>query len=235
MLNLAICEDNGMEARKLAEELSKLDDWKLKWDIYSSGEELLEASNYLKQLYDLFILDIEMPGMNGIELAKTIRKQDEKAIFIFTTYHKQYRIPALDLITMGYILKPITHEKIEETLVRARPFIKERDRRIRFTSNAVEYNMRIKDILYVMKEGRKKIIVSDSGEYSSYMKTEEILSFMDDSFFSQPHSSYIVNLSRITSIGNNKIVLENGEVVPISKGQKKTFEADYLEFIERYL
>ena len=94
--------------------MERLEHYHIQWDVFYSREELLEYKKKCENDYDLYIFDVEMPGMNGIELAARIRKEDVRAIFVFLTSHTEYALSAIDVITLAYIQKPITPEKVNE-------------------------------------------------------------------------------------------------------------------------
>lgn len=77
MLRVAICDDSRMDVERLESALERLERYHIQWDVFYSGEELIEYKNKCEKDYDLYIFDVEMPGMNGIEVAARIRKEDE--------------------------------------------------------------------------------------------------------------------------------------------------------------
>ena len=91
-------------------------DYPVEYDVYFSGKELLMCSMQDKENYHLYIFDIEMPDMNGLELAKKCVKRDAKALFVFLTSYTRYVMEVFEVITFDYISKPITFEKIESVL-----------------------------------------------------------------------------------------------------------------------
>ncbi len=76
-MRVAICDDSRRDVERLESALERLEHYHIQWDVFYSGEELIEYKKKCENDYDLYIFDVEMPGMNGIELAARIRKEDE--------------------------------------------------------------------------------------------------------------------------------------------------------------
>ena len=93
MIKIAICDDSEIALKQLEKVLGeKKEKWNLMWDIYTSAESLLESEKQKKHEYDLFILDIIMSGMNGVELADVISVEDKKAFFMFVTDYEKFAL-----------------------------------------------------------------------------------------------------------------------------------------------
>ena len=100
------------------------------------------------EMYHLYIFDIEMPEMNGLQLAKEIRKIDAKALFVFLTGYTQYVMDVFEVITFDYISKPITVEKLESVLLKAMQYLHiiKRDFVFQFRKN--QFRISCDDIVY---------------------------------------------------------------------------------------
>ena len=91
----------------------------VEYDVYFSAAELLQSLERHEDKYHVYIFDIEMPQMNGLELAKKIRERDAKALFVFLTGFSHYVMDVFDVITFDYIAKPINADKLESVLQKA--------------------------------------------------------------------------------------------------------------------
>ena len=102
-----------------------------------------EALDYARQnLVEFALLDIEMPGLNGMELAKKLKKIYPEIIIIFVTAHKEYLLDFLDAGADYYVLKPYTKEDVESTLRRAKLLSRRFKRRI-FIKNHLTMNLKV--------------------------------------------------------------------------------------------
>ena len=90
MLHIALCDDNPASIEILEKYFDILNDSTIDYDVYFSAEELYRYKLNNELTYDIYILDIEMQGMNGLELAKTIRTNEPNALIIFLTSYSEY-------------------------------------------------------------------------------------------------------------------------------------------------
>uniref|UniRef100_UPI0040572F54 LytR/AlgR family response regulator transcription factor n=1 Tax=Agathobacter sp. TaxID=2021311 RepID=UPI0040572F54 len=158
MLKIAICDDSRTDVEMLESAFDKLRQYPIEYDVYFSAKELLEYHTLNEEVYPLYIFDIEMPQINGLELAKEIRERDAKALFVFLTSYTQYVMDVFDVITFDYISKPITVEKLESVLLKAMRYLNliKQDFVFQFRKN--HFRVCCDDILYFEKKGRQAVI-----------------------------------------------------------------------------
>ena len=233
MLKIAICDDSRMDVEMLEGAFDRLHQYPIEYDVYFSGKELLEYHTLHEEVYHLYIFDIEMPQINGLELAKEIRKRDAKALFVFLTSYTQYVMDVFDVITFDYISKPITVKKLESVLLKAMRYLNliKQDFVFQFRKN--HFRVSCDDILYFEKNGRQAVIHTISDTYKTNMTTEELREQLDDKVFSHIHVSYIVNLGHIRAIDGDDVVLDNGEHLLIARSQKQSLKEKHMEFMKR--
>lgn len=123
MLNIAVCDDSRTDVEMLESAFDKLAQYQFSYEVYFTAKELLKHVIDYGEMYHLYIFDIEMPEMNGLQLAKEIRKIDAKALFVFLTGYTQYVMDVFEVITFDYISKPITVEKLESVLLKAMQYL----------------------------------------------------------------------------------------------------------------
>ena len=118
MLNVAICDDDTLILARVGElvgEFFRKNCTEIKMQLYQSSENLIyDLHDGLN--YDLFLLDIEMPGANGMELAKSIHDHMPAATVIFITSHLEYAIEAYEFSVFRYIPKSAIEEKLPAAL-----------------------------------------------------------------------------------------------------------------------
>mgnify|MGYP000208259438 CR=1 FL=1 len=104
MLNIADCDDSRTDVEMLESAFDKLAHVPVSYEVYFTAKELLKHVIDDGEMYHLYIFDIEMPEMNGLQLAKEIRKIDAKALFVFLTGYTQYVIDVLRLLPLTIFL-----------------------------------------------------------------------------------------------------------------------------------
>jgi DNA-binding LytR/AlgR family response regulator len=198
---------------------------------YTDGLQVLKRINDLD--IDIAFLDIEMPEITGVELARRIKKVDSNISIIFTTAYKQYAIDAFDIGATHYLLKPIRKEKLIAAINR---IIGSRDNQIKVIKGKTQLPekisvkgrdsttfIKIKDILYIESLDSKTILVTKKEKVTS----KEILQFWQKELlnvgFLRCHRSYIVNTDyvyRIQKILGNvyELLLDFENVtIPVSR------------------
>jgi two-component system, LytTR family, response regulator len=188
---------------------------------------------------DLAFLDIQMPGINGLELAKLL---DAKLLIVFTTAFDNYAIEGYKVNAIDYLLKPFNFEEFYNAAVKAQqifelrntPTITVNDQYIFVKTEYRIQRIEFKNILYI--EGLKdyvKIYLQDQIKpVVSLMSMKSINERLPQKMFMRVHRSYIVNLTKIQTIERSRIIF--GEVyIPISDNYKEQFW-DYVnnQFLE---
>ena len=119
-MNIAVCDDNVIFLNEFVKEIEKITTNEHQIIKFETAEALLETvKNYSEDCIDLVITDIELPGYNGIEMAKILREQFPRIQIVIVTNYTDYIEDAFSVEPIHYILKPINYEKLKEALERA--------------------------------------------------------------------------------------------------------------------
>ncbi|KIL52078.1 LytR/AlgR family response regulator transcription factor [Jeotgalibacillus soli] len=206
----------------------------------SSAEQGLEQ--ILKFEPNVLFLDIEMTGMNGIELAKTLQKLKQPPVVIFATAYPDYAVKAFRLEAVDYLLKPFDEEQIAETVQR----LIQLDNREKVNQSkasagklAVQLEDRIsyvnpKDIIYIYREGRDSYLVTESGTFTSKLLLKELEQKLSPYSFFRVHKGYIINTEKVEELVSwstsvYQLKLKNvEEQIPVSRNYVKELR-DHLE------
>ena len=190
---------------------------------YAAGEGLLASG----KRFDIVFLDIQMEGMNGIEVARNLRKQQGDTILIFITGIKDYVFDALDLYAFQYLLKPIDEGKFAEVLERAvREAARKKERRALFIKSR-NLTLDQSEILYIESRAKKVGIHTVRQTIEIYAAMDELEGQLGEEFY-RCHRAYIVNMDCITEYDGESITLTDGDRVYLAK--KK-----YGEFVKAYM
>lgn len=197
-LNIAIIDNEAPFRKSIA---AAVDEWVKKSKISATVNEYSSAESFLfayeeKKDYDLLLLDIEMDGINGVEMAKQIRHEDETVQIIFITGYPDYMCQGYDLSALHYLIKPVSNEKLFEVLDRALKNIKKGGNRVIFTTDGGEKVVALDAILYAESYSHNMHIVTTDGAFDVRMTISSLAEVLGNEFIST-HRSYIVNLSHI--------------------------------------
>ena len=180
--------------------------------------------------FKIYILDIEMPTMSGIDIARIIRNKDIDSVIIFLTGHQElgYTILKDDFLFLSFINKYDNYEyRLEKSLDKALKILKAK-KTIKFKDGGVLYTIPLDDILYVVKDGidRKSVLITDYAEFRLNKSLSEISKMLTENFV-KTHRSCIVNKKRIVAYNRSKrlVMLDNGEKLDIVSTR---FEGEFI-------
>ena len=231
-MNIAIIEDSGQELslleRCLQSYLSSRQVYRV-IDTYTSGEAFLE--NWPSKSYDLVFLDILMEGISGIEVARKIRETDSECLLIFISSSKEYAKQAINTGVFDYLLKPLSEERFQKTMDLCQ---NELAKHIRY--------IEVKESRTLVKIPLNEIIYTDY--YNHYIQIHTaarlIRSYQQFDVFSPLLLCYpqflccyrncIVNMDHVDSVDKHDFVMENGERVPITRGNRNSIYQQYADY-----
>lgn len=216
-MKIVICDDNGADAAYVG---GLTEAWKRQRGIaaelmtFPSAEALLFAWEENRDL-DILLLDIEMGGMSGLELARRLRQDGAAAQIIFLTGYMDYIAEGYDVEALHYLLKPVTGERLGQVLDRAVERIRVRERMLRLSLPDGAVQLPLYEIRY-LEVMRNYTTVYEKEAYSVKRSLNDLAGELDESFY-RIHRSYIVNLRFIRRITRESVTLKDGTVLPLSR------------------
>lgn len=236
MVRIAVCDDNK---ESLASTASMIETWSEQSGIsvelhcFDNGDTLLTQNDIHRM--DIILLDIIMPLLNGMDTAKELRKKDTAVDIVFLTSSPEFALESYDVKAKGYLLKPVSYEKLKEQLEDScRGFDVEPKNLIlktKFGYQKVYY----RDIEYV--EAQNKTIIFYLQNEKTVETTEPLRSFEnklnDSEGFFKCHRSYIVHIPNVDHFNASEIITKSGHRIPIARGYGKAFKEAYFSFMFR--
>lgn len=223
MLDFVLCDDNLNALKRIEKMLeSVFINKNLEAQIVLSTTEPNDIVSYIRNhIINVVILDIDLKSnVSGLDLANLIRKKDKNVYIIFTTGHLEYGLLAYKYKTFDYLPKPVTIERLEDTIDRLFEDVYGNDTKfIRLDNNKTI--IKEDSIQYIQKDGMKVIFHTDTRDYETYSSFRKILPLLSNEFI-QCHKSYIVNAQKITDIDMTKgiICLNNNSNIKCYIGPK---------------
>lgn len=208
MLNFVLCDDNSNILNRLEKMVeSVLINNNLSGQVVFSTTNPDNFLTYIEhQPFDVVILDIDLKSnLSGMDLANIIRKRNKKAYIIFTTAHLEYTMVAYKYKTFDFLAKPITTERLEETLLRLFEDVSTYKNTFFKVNNKNGY-INSNDIFFIQKQGKKAIFKTSSGDYVLTSSFSDILSRLPDHFV-RCHKSFIVNIDKIARIKPDNTII----------------------------
>lgn len=232
-VKIAIIDDEQSARSVLSEYLARYSEENhclFETESYQSGTEFLES---YECGYDVLFFDVEMPGMNGLDTAREIRKKDKRCVILFITNIAQYAIQGYEVEAIDYVLKPVTYPDFSMKMKKA----------LRFVALNTESYLSVEGI-----DGLHRLEIStiDYVEVLSHMviyhvgKTEikargnmrDVEKTLILHQFSRIYKSYLVNLKRIKTVHAAEVELSSGVVLPIGRVYKKDFMQQFMDFMQ---
>ncbi len=249
-MHLVICEDEKAVAQAISDKLSnKYQDIII--DEYYSGDDLISvfeaksgggsssisaSSRKKKAFWDIIILDVVMPGMDGFEVAKYLRDAGDKSIIIFLTGNEQQVFEAFKVEALRYLIKPVEDEKLFEAmdaaLEKLQADTREKDDHILIRHNGALTKIDKADIILAEIYNRIVTIHTIHGDYDYYGRMSDLYEKLNGFFFC-PHRSYIINMKYVEGYDSREIRLKGGLTANISKKKYSEFVRAYMKYIGR--
>lgn len=235
-MRVAIVDDEQSQQEALKtylERFSAEGSSKVDVDVFSSGDALL--LDY-QMVYDIILLDVDMPGTNGINTARQIRKMDEDVTILFITNMAQYAINAFEVEAADYIIKPVEYYDFAMKFRRAvRRAVRRGGRELTLDTVDGIRRVRIPVIAYVevldhyltyhmCEKGTEPVRIEVRGSIGEH---EALLMPYG---FCRIHKSYLVNLAHIDVIRTTEVVV-SGIAIPIGRRYKKALMEKYMQFM----
>lgn len=186
-----------------------------------------------KELFDIAFLDIHMEGIDGLTLAKALRKRNRKATLFFITNYEGYQDSAMDLQALRYFTKPFDRDRLASGLDKALEYINGAYVDVFLYSSGVQQRILVDDILYLTTEGRKVAAQTSKERFIVTSKLDDWLKCLPHTFFRQPHKSFLVNLHHVNCYSYSELQMADGARIPIAPKKQSEFRHTWFEYIGR--
>lgn len=196
--------------------------------VFRNGMQL--AFDY-QPVYDILLLDVEMPALDGISAARRIRKLDGEVIILFITNMAQYAIDSYAVRAHSYILKPINYYGFSLELQEAIESLKRRQvNALLLRTDDGLTKVPIGKVLYVESQ-KHDLLLHTAGETIRFRaKMKDLEERLQAYYFCRSSVSYLINLAHVSGISGD-CVLIGGEKLPISRQKRKEFIAALTAYI----
>lgn len=201
---------------------------------YTSSKELLDDV-YAGNKKDIYLLDIELPNMNGLELAKQIRFGQLNAFIIFITNYIQYAVPAFEVNTFRYIPKNMLCQKLPEAYYSIQQIVEKKRAQKKyyvFETGGNIHKIQLEDIVYLMKESKYVKIICKKQTFRIRKTLADVLANIDSKEFLLIERGYVVNMEHVVSVQNRQVVLDNDTVLFVAYARWKEIKQAFLELGE---
>lgn len=235
-MRIAICDDDVIFLQELSKMMIRYNEENgsmVEYKIYTNPLELVTQMEKGSQ-YDVILLDICMPGINGIQCAKDIRMFDNFVKIIFLTSSTEYAVESYSVKAQDYLLKPIEKEKLFSLL---RQVQKEEDKSekniIVLKSKLGITKIDMKKLEYCEVVNRKLVLhlISKEDLECSIRINELEEKLQGFGMFLRAHRSYLINMDYIQTLTAHSIIMENGANIPVPREKYLQVKEAYMEYV----
>ncbi|MCL1794654.1 MAG: LytTR family DNA-binding domain-containing protein [Oscillospiraceae bacterium] len=232
-IKIAVCEDKEEQSQYIkfiAGRWAEENRLQIQAEMFGSAENLkLEIAGGKK--YDILLLDIEMGGQSGVELARELRLSGDNAAIIFITALADHISEGYDVSALHYLLKPIKEDKFYEVLTKAYKNMTESKRFLIVNSNGKDHRISFDDIIYIEALRNLVAVKTIDNRYEVRQNIGKIEQELDNSFF-RCQRSYIVMLKHIKYISKTEVLLDSGETISLGRNIYKELYKAFINYFK---
>jgi DNA-binding LytR/AlgR family response regulator len=227
-MRIAVCDDEKHQTEYLARLVNA---WASARGLRVTVREYGSAGEYLfaGECFDVLLLDIQMDGQSGLELARELRKRDENLLIIFITAYEDYAREGYEVSALRYLMKPVDEAQLSAALDKARQQLSKPQKYIIVEERGEYIRLPQQDILYAESFDHYIELVTERGSYTVRMKAAAFDAEAEN--FVRCHRSYSVNLKYVRCITRAGLMLDNAKVIPVSR---RLFDKLNTAFIKYY-
>lgn len=235
MKQICVVDDSAADAEKLKKFIEwfvEENDVAVNVKVYGDSIEFL--SNYRSDA-DVVFLDVEMPILSGIEVARKLRTVDPYVCIIFVTNMVQYALRGYEVAALDYVLKPISYYRISDCLKRAFTYMPARDMKPLMINISASETVRISetDILYIEKQANYLIYHTVRGEYRARGSLHEVEDELrGGGSFSRCINGCLVNLRYVDRTSQSSVFVAGTEL-PLARPRRKEFMNDLMNWLAK--
>lgn len=232
MINIVICDDEKVILQQLYNYvLGVFAEQNVECSIqsYSQPLELLQAIR--NQKCDILLLDIEMPGINGMDIAAKLREMGHQPLLIFVTSQEALVYESFQYQPFDFIRKTCYEKELRITLLRAMKQLENRKQEYLIEQSDMIVRLLLEDILYFETCANYMIIVTKQGNYQHRKTMHQLQEELKHYGFIRIHKGYLVNQKAIHVLKADKVILVNQTQLPIGRHYRVTAREEIMHFL----
>lgn len=231
-MNILICDDDFTYTDEIQNQLSTfLSERGFDCRITVSHDPISIAKG--NDTFDMAFLDIQMPKMDGISLAKLLRERSSRMALFFITNYDEYQDDAMDLQAFRFFEKPLNPERLKSGLEKALEYIDGAYIDIFLSTGGNQQRILADDILYITRQNRKTAVVTGKETLTAADNYDDLCSRLPGTFFFLVHKSFFVNLHYINKYSYSEVFLTDGTRIPVAPRKQTDFHKFWFAYLRR--
>lgn len=230
-LRVALCDDNAAFMDLVATTVAPcLRDIPHTVEMFSDPKDLLEEDD--GDPFELLLLDIQMPGLDGISLAERVLRQNPHCYIIFLSAYLGYAQDVYDVEHKAFILKSELEERLPHAIERyLRQYTGKTQETVGVMDNGKMRVIPQREIMWLEHRVRATYLVTASGKIPSREKLEDVLARLNPNSFCQIHKSFAVNWRYVLHYEKQKLTLSDGTEIGVSRNYTKTTKEAFMRYL----
>lgn len=224
MIRVALVDDEETAAEQLREcllQYGRETGTEFETVCFPTGDAFL--SKYRKGLFQMVLMDIDMPGHDGLSVGRRLRRADQEVILIFVTNLAQYAINGYEVNALDFVLKPVNYYSFRLKIKKALDVLRWRaDTWLLIPSGGDMLRVKMSDILYIEVQKHDLIFHTGRRQIHSHGTLKAVEEQLDSGSFFRCNYCYLINLSHVTRTSGGMVTV-GGDELPISRSRKKEF------------
>jgi DNA-binding LytR/AlgR family response regulator len=230
-MRIAICDDQMVCLEQTISAVKKcLLGLEARIDSFTGGGAFLRA--FQDKAYDLVFLDIEMPEIDGISLAKKLRKISKDVPIIFLTSHIEYALEGYEVNALRYLTKPVDPNKLRDVIRVVAEKIRQQ-RVLWIKTELGEQKLLIKNILFLEAQNQNILIYTPKETFCVRYNLSDYEKELSSNGFFRIHRGYLVSLSYVKNLGKGEVTLINNTSLPVSRSKEKGLKEALFQQIQK--
>ncbi len=232
---LAICEDDSTIREKLSSlchDILQEDGIEHEITAFSSANDLEKTLLAENAPFDLLLLDIQMEGMTGMELAQSLRQRGDRVSILFVTGCEDYLPEGYSVQPIHFLLKPVSREALSAAL-RTDWRLNHRPKTAVLRIGSKTVGLPLAEIRYIESYNHNIVIHQVSGNRSYLLSLSEAEKQLPPGQFCRCHNSYLVNMEYVEEISRKQLSLRGGSRLPIGRAYYKSLQSAFIRYMNR--
>lgn len=231
MIRIAIVDDEKIILRSIHKKIENLFcEAGAKFEIYDYTDAVVALKEIEKSSFDILFLDIDMPQISGMEIAKKLRVHEENIDIVFITNKEELVYDAIKFTPFRFIRKYRFENEIEEAVNEFINKFGKNNYMYMFSTPQGKKGVLVTQIKYIEVMSHKLNVHGINESFIANGNLKDIEDMFYDYGFFRIHQSYLVNYRFINLIKHKEVILDNGTILPISRGKYEKIKFDYMRF-----
>ena len=232
-MNIAVCDDEN----KILEEIAAFIEKEFpgsRVEVFSDGQSFLTAvKSASNDEPDLLLIDIDMPGMSGMEVAAALTEEKSRTLIVFVTAHDELVYDSFKYHPFAFVRKKYLEEELRGVLKDCQKEIDSRNKQFIFQNASQTINLAQSEILYFEGQANYLAIHTTGDEYRMRSTMTAVEKELENCGFLRIHKGFLVNLEHVKILKSENLELDNGELLPIGKSYSDEAKKSILRFMRR--